>query len=90
MDAISAVDTDVKRRIEALAAPMRHNGIAVDTLTCVGYPARVILDQARAVGADLIAMGTHGRSGADRLVLGSTAERVVALAPCPVLTVRRH
>jgi universal stress protein A len=34
-------------------------------------------------------MGTHGRSGVDRFLLGSTAERVVASAPCPVLTVRR-
>jgi nucleotide-binding universal stress UspA family protein len=42
------------------------------------------------VGADLIAMGTHGRSGLNRLIFGSVAERVVASAPCPVLTVHRE
>ena len=54
-----------------------------------GYPADVVLEHASAIGADLIAMGTHGRSGIGRAVLGSTAEHVVATAPCPVLTVRR-
>ena len=39
--------------------------------------------------ADVIAMGTHGRSGVSRMLLGSTAERVLATATCPVLTVRR-
>ncbi|MEO0559775.1 MAG: universal stress protein, partial [Bacteroidota bacterium] len=39
------------------------------------------------VDADLVVMGTHGRSGVNRLTLGSTAERVLRLAPCPVLTV---
>jgi universal stress protein A len=37
----------------------------------------------------MIVMGTHGRSGLDRLLLGSVAERVIRLAPCPVLTVRQ-
>jgi len=36
----------------------------------------------------MIVMGTHGRSGLDRVLLGSVAERVIRLAPCPVLTVR--
>jgi len=39
--------------------------------------------------ADLIAMGTHGRGGVDRMLLGSVTDRVIRLAPCPVLTVRR-
>jgi nucleotide-binding universal stress UspA family protein len=38
--------------------------------------------------ADLIVIGTHGRGGIDRALLGSVADRVVRLAPCPVLTVR--
>ncbi|MGH7400110.1 MAG: universal stress protein, partial [Candidatus Rokuibacteriota bacterium] len=38
--------------------------------------------------ADLIVIGTHGRGGVDRALLGSVADRVVRLAPCPVLTVR--
>ena len=47
----------------------------------------VIDDTARRLGVDLIAMGTHGRSGLPRLGLGSVAERVLPGAPCPVLSV---
>jgi nucleotide-binding universal stress UspA family protein len=41
------------------------------------------------VGADLIVMGTHGRRGVSRALLGSVAESVVRIAPCPVLTIRK-
>jgi universal stress protein A len=47
-----------------------------------------IVAAAQELGADLIAMGTHGRRGVTRLVLGSVAESVVRTAPCPVLLVR--
>jgi nucleotide-binding universal stress UspA family protein len=52
-----------------------------------GDPVSVILERAGALGADLIVMGTHGRRGFDRWVLGSVTERVLHHAPCPVLTV---
>jgi len=47
-----------------------------------------IIQAAREESADLIVMGTHGRTGFDHLILGSTAENVVRKSPCPVLTVR--
>jgi nucleotide-binding universal stress UspA family protein len=47
-----------------------------------------IIQAARKESADLIVMGTHGRTGFDHLLLGSTAENVVRQSPCPVLTVR--
>lgn len=47
-----------------------------------------IVQVAREESADLIVMGTHGRTGFDHLILGSTAENVVRKSPCPVLTVR--
>ena len=47
-----------------------------------------IIHTAREDGADLIVVGTHGRSGLRHVFIGSTAEHVVQLAPCPVLTVR--
>ena len=50
---------------------------------------QVIVDDARERRADAIIMGTHGRSGVQRLLLGSVARRVVQFAPCPVLTLRR-
>ena len=53
--------------------------------------ARDLINQtALEVGADLIVMGTHGRRGVSRALLGSIAETVVRSAPCPVLTVRTH
>ena len=53
-------------------------------------PASAILHYAQSYDADLIVMGTHGRRGISRLLLGSTAREVVQFAPCPVLTVRHE
>ena len=54
-----------------------------------GRPAPEIADQAREVGADVVALGTRGRHGENRLLLGSVAEAVVRTCPVPVLTVRQ-
>jgi len=54
----------------------------------VGRPAEAIVRLALERNADLIVMGTHGRTGLKHMVLGSVAEKVVRLAPCPVLTVK--
>ena len=53
-----------------------------------GSPAEVLLDHVDDRDVDLVVMGTHGRRGLDRYLLGSVTERVVRLAPVPVLTVR--
>jgi nucleotide-binding universal stress UspA family protein len=53
-----------------------------------GPPAEAIVRVAHVRGADLIVMGTHGRTGLPHVLLGSVAEKVVRLAPCPVLTVK--
>lgn len=68
---------------------LRDHGIApVDTILERSSPAReAILDHARRSGFDLIIMGTHGRKGVARLVMGSVAESVIRDATCPVLTV---
>jgi|SRR5579884_2395558 universal stress protein A len=65
-----------------------RRGIAVEHRLEYGDPAAAILKAAQEIGADLIVMGTHGRTGLHRLLMGSVAERVVRKAPCPVLTVR--
>ena len=59
-----------------------------DVEVAVGHPADTIVRVAQERGADLIVMGTHGRTGLQHVLLGSVAEKVVRLAPCPVLTVR--
>jgi nucleotide-binding universal stress UspA family protein len=60
----------------------------VETRLLSGTPAFRIADFAKDAGADLIVMGTHGRTGVRHLFLGSVAERVVRAAPCAVLTVK--
>lgn len=82
-----------QRRNEAVQAIERVKlGLAVGTpvtgIVAEGRPEQVILDQARHAGADLIVVGTHGRTGLDRLLMGSIAERVIGFAELPVLAVK--
>ena len=62
-------------------------GLETEVLLDEGPPAGRILERTTALHADLIVMGTHGRGGFDRLILGSVAEKVLRKAACPVLTV---
>lgn len=62
----------------------------IETMLRTGDARDVIIDEARELGADLIVMGTHGRRGVRRALIGSIAESVVRTAPCPVLTIRDH
>ncbi len=76
--------------LEARAGQIRQNeGVPVRWTLQVGVPFTEIVKAAEQERADIIVMGTHGRSGLNRLLLGSVAERVIRLAPCPVLTVRQ-
>jgi nucleotide-binding universal stress UspA family protein len=77
---------DAKRWLAA--AKDRLGGISVDTVCLDGDPAMLILRWAQEHAPDLIVVGTHGRRGLRRLVMGSVAEHVVRAAPCPVMTVR--
>lgn len=72
---------DSRRKLRDLAGADPHKVLE-------GRPADLIVDHAQAVKADLIVMGSLGRTGLERLLVGSVAERVVRLAPCPVLIVR--
>lgn len=83
----SEVVAQATQRMEKLAEPIRRLGFEVEILVREGFPPDVIEETAETTRADLIAMGTHGRSFLPRLVLGSVAERILPSAPCPVLTV---
>lgn len=63
-------------------------GINTATYAVVGAPFRVIIEMAEELNTDLIIMGTHGRTGMEQVIVGSTAERVVRRSRIPVLTVR--
>jgi nucleotide-binding universal stress UspA family protein len=84
---------EIRGRLEEDLAPaadaLRALGFEVELVVSEGEPATVVGEIARTREADLVAMGTHGRTGAAHLLLGSVAERVVQNAACPVLTVRR-
>jgi universal stress protein A len=70
---------------------VRAAGVSCESATLVGRADQEIVERARATSADLIVMGTHGRSGLTHAILGSNAARVVQHAPCPVLIVpKRH
>ncbi len=64
------------------------NDVACEHQLVMGEPASEIVRVARKENVDMIVMGTHGRSGLSRLILGSVAESVMRHAPCPVLTYR--
>ena len=74
-------------RMTGLVKALDATGIRLQTLLVEGDPAGAIVDEARSLSADLIVMGTHGRRGFSRFILGSVTERVLHTAPCPVLTV---
>lgn len=76
-----------QRQLDSVVAKARGR-VKVRGLLVEGVPADAIVRTARARGARMIVMGTHGRRGAARFFLGSVASRVVAAAHCPVLTVR--
>lgn len=81
--------SEARNALDRVAEPLREKGHAITVACREGYAAQAIEIEAQERGVDLIAMGTHGRSFLPHVVLGSTAERVVQHAPCPVLTVRR-
>ncbi|MBM3224765.1 MAG: universal stress protein [Candidatus Tectomicrobia bacterium] len=61
-----------------------------EVAVATGHPAETIVRIAQERAADLIVMGTHGRTGLQHALLGSVTEKVVRLASCPVLTIRQH
>ena len=78
----------VERKLRPLVEHARKEGVEARALLLTGFADEAIIEAAKQQGADLIVMGTHGRRGAARLFLGSVASRVIATAPCPVMTVR--
>ena len=74
--------------LEDWVGKARAAGLSARAALRTGVPHEEIVALAQDERADLIVIGTHGRGGINRALLGSVADRVVRLAPCPVLTVR--
>jgi nucleotide-binding universal stress UspA family protein len=77
-----------QRELDKTVTRLRDSGLKARSLLRVGAPFMEIIHAAQTEAADLIVMGTHGRSGLAHVLMGSVAERVVQKAPCAVLTIR--
>lgn len=77
-----------EQALEKRAGELRSRGIKASWRVQTGVPYEEIVKIADEERVDMIAVGTHGRGGLNRLLMGSVADRVIRLAPCPVLTVR--
>jgi len=87
---IDSLVRDNEIALEKIADSKRHLATLGQVLLRTGDARELINQTAKELGADLIVMGTHGRRGMRRALLGSVTENVVRTAPCPVLTVRPH
>lgn len=77
-----------RQAVERAGAALAAQGIAVDTAILEGEPASEIANYSRSAGADLIIVGSHGRTGLGRLLMGSVSETIIGQATCPVLVVK--
>ncbi len=81
------VTEDLRKMLEQVVPPSPD--VVCERRLITGDPAMAIANLAQEEGVELIVMGTHGRTGLMRLLMGSVAEAVVRRAPCPVLTLRQ-
>jgi universal stress protein A len=93
--AVSGVDAmrsqfneESKRQLARIEERLSDSGLQIKSLIRTGRAAHEAVEAAKDLKADLIVIGTHGYKGFTHVLLGSTAEKIVRLAPCPVLTVR--
>ena len=85
-----AAEAAARRQFDGLLARARAADVDAREVIRCGRPAEEIAKAAETEFADLIVMGTHGRRGLRRLMVGSVAQQVVATAPCPVVKVRMY
>ena len=82
------LEADVRQSLETYNKRVADAGLESAVMILHGIPFQAIVDVARDEQVDMIIMGTHGRTGLKHVLLGSVAEKVLRLAPCPVLITR--
>ncbi len=83
------LQTNAEKELETLGNKLRTEGFTIVTSVRRGRASDEICNYATEVGISIIAIGTHGRSGLEHFLFGSTTERVLRKSPCPVLSVRQ-
>lgn len=79
---------EAEKNAKVVKEAAQKEGVVVKAFVLSGRPADAIIETAQEKNADLIVLGSHGRTGVERLLMGSVAERVIVLASCPVLVVK--
>lgn len=82
------MERDLARDLEQTVAKHAAAGVKIERQLRLGIPYVEIVEAAKELGADIIVMGTTGKTGLEHFLLGSVAERIVRTAACPVLTIR--
>lgn len=77
-----------ERNINAVREMAKNEGVNAEGLALIGRPYEAIVEAAKENNADIIVLGAHGKTGIERLLMGSVTERVIALSPCTVLVVK--
>lgn len=87
-DVIEQLEAASLSELEKVAKPRRGRGVDIHPFVCRGAPSEAIVREASARSSDLVVIASHGRRGVAHALLGSVAEKVVRLSPCPTLVVR--
>ncbi|EAT59935.1 universal stress protein [Chlorobium sp. BLA1] len=87
---LDAERAEAEKKLALLIDEEQMAGIVSDYVIYEGFAEECIIDYAKRKEADVIVMGSHGRRGLKRMILGSVAEHVVRRAPCPVLIVKEN
>jgi nucleotide-binding universal stress UspA family protein len=88
VDILGPIEEAAQKSLDAAVRAVSEKGIKTQGVLRFGAAWEQILDVAKQSKADVIVMGTHGRKGVARALLGSVAEKIVRMSPIPVLTVR--
>ena len=87
-DTLTAMETKAQQQTQMALTRVQNSGLQGDSVIVEGIPSQMIIETAERRDVDLIVIGTHGRTGLTHILMGSVAEKVVRLAPCPVLVTR--
>lgn len=86
-EVVAEITDGLQKQLAKVLETHRKEGVTLEGKLVAGAPVEAVLDVAKESGADYVVIGTHGRTGVARLVIGSVAERMVRLSPIPVVVV---